>query len=311
MIRALIGAYPRIFALGCMTFSMVLWVMLEAVFAHLRDYSPLQVVWTRYVIHVLLMVLVFMPTRRKRLWRTRKPKVQFIRGLAMLAVVVGFTIAVQHMNAGDVRAIFLTAPLIVLLGIGPLFLKERMSMGFMTISIAGFAGGWMLFRPSLGILSPEALLALIMALGFAGYLALTWSLRTESVFTNVFYSGLVVSAGLSPMMISVWKTPTLPDLALMIVIGTFGVAILMGIEGAVHYYSASAVAPLVFTRPAMFGMLSVVGNGGDAATRFGIVIVTLAMIALYWKPVMEELGLARWAAGGERTRNAALTGRSS
>ena len=84
---------PRRRAMLLMLGFVTLWALIEAMAAHvLRRYSPYQVVWTRYAVHLLLMLLVWGWRQPATLWRTGRPVFQLARSLLMLGMPASWII---------------------------------------------------------------------------------------------------------------------------------------------------------------------------------------------------------------------------
>ena len=72
----------------------ILWASVEMLASSaLQDYSPYQVVWTRYGVHLVFMMLVWRGPRHVTLWRTGRPVFQLARALLMLAMPVSWVMA--------------------------------------------------------------------------------------------------------------------------------------------------------------------------------------------------------------------------
>ncbi len=61
------------------------WAVLEELGAHmLRKYSPFEVVWVRYAVHLLFMLFVWGIREPRSLMATQRPVFQFVRSGMML-----------------------------------------------------------------------------------------------------------------------------------------------------------------------------------------------------------------------------------
>ena len=85
-----------------------LWAAVEAVALHLsRGYSPFQVVWTRYAVHLAFMLLVWGWGTPRSLIATRRPLYQLARSSLMLVMPASFILGVSSgLDNGTLLAIF-------------------------------------------------------------------------------------------------------------------------------------------------------------------------------------------------------------
>src|SRR5690606_24941185 len=86
-------------------------------------YPVPMLVWARYLVHCLLMLVFLLPSHGRRLWYSPRPGLQIVRALMLLGVT-GFVMAAFRLLPLTVAtAIIFLAPLMVGLLAGPL-LKE-------------------------------------------------------------------------------------------------------------------------------------------------------------------------------------------
>src|SRR5258708_20698366 len=68
-------------------------------------YDPLQIVWFRIVIHLVLVALVFMPRMGLGLFRKRRIGSQFVNSVMMLLSTLFFFSAVKYLVVAELRSI--------------------------------------------------------------------------------------------------------------------------------------------------------------------------------------------------------------
>lgn len=232
-------------AMVLMLVFVALWALVEALAAHvLKHYSPYQVVWTRYAVHLAFMLAVWGWREPATLWRTRRPVYQLARSLLMLGMPASWVIAVQHgVDRGALMSIFWLAPLFIV-ALARLFLGESagpsvwLSCGAASLG-AMLVGGLGRMPPVEGWVFPLA-----MALSFAGYVVMTRPLRRESTRANLFYTAIGVFAALTPAMPALWVSPGLHDLAILAGVGLFGFAGLYAMDRMAAAAPVSATAPI-------------------------------------------------------------------
>ena len=201
-----------------------LWALLEAVATHMtRSYSPFQVVWTRYAVHLGFMFAVWGWREPLSLVSTRRPLYQFARSAMMLVMPASFVFGVMRgLRPDTLMAAFWVTPLLVL-AFSAVLLRES-APTVLWLAAAGATAGAILVldpeAPPRSLLWPVA--PLVMAGSFSLYVVMTRALRTETTRANLFYTALGVFLALSPLMPLVWITPSRHDLAIMVAIGLIG-----------------------------------------------------------------------------------------
>lgn len=142
----------------------------------------------------------------------------------MLIMPASFIFGVSRgLNAGTLMAIFWVSPLLIL-AFAAVFLRERVAPSIWLAGAGAAVGAALLMAPG----QPPSVRALFwplsMAASFSLYVVMTRSLRTESTRANLFYTALGVFIALSPLMPSVWVTPTRHDFMIMVAVGLIGCA---------------------------------------------------------------------------------------
>src|SRR5690606_20881575 len=92
------------------------WTAVEVIAAGvLTRVSPFQVVWTRYLVHLALMLLLFGWRRPSRLWRTRRPIFQVLRSLLRVGMPAGWIFPMDAgVDGGTLLSTYWLSPLLVL-----------------------------------------------------------------------------------------------------------------------------------------------------------------------------------------------------
>lgn len=170
-----------------------------------------QIVWMRFVSHVVLIAPFFFLTEMGRgAWRSNRPGLQLLRSALMVTTTFLNFLAVRYLQLADAVAIFFVAPLIVAALAGPL-LNEWAGPRRWAAIVVGFLGVLVITRPGVGGLEWTALFALAAATVFALYTISTRILAGhDSTVTTFFYTPLIGLIGFAPFGIAVWETP--PDL---------------------------------------------------------------------------------------------------
>jgi drug/metabolite transporter (DMT)-like permease len=209
----------------------VLWTVLEMAGGRLRaSYSPYQVVWSRYGVHLALLFALFGWRDPRALLQTRRPVLQILRSMMMLVMPASFITALQlGLEVGTIMAVFWVSPLLIVL-FAAAFLKEHARGSTWLAALAVALGGVLLSQPELRGPTHLLLLPLAMAVSFSLYVVMTRALKGESLTANLVYTGLGVFVALTALMPRVWVAPGLHDAIVLIVIGALGLGALWSLD---------------------------------------------------------------------------------
>ena len=246
-----------LYGIASLCLSCFFWTALELTAVFIPEgYNAFQTVWVRYGFHLLFMLIVFGPSQRTNLIRTRSLPLQLFRPVLMIGMPLFFLLGAHFLPQKNVWTIFWTVPLMVLV-LAMFLLKERIALPYWLATIVGFVGVAAIFQPSLHLLLDwTVILPLAMAFCFSLYLILTRILQAESTVTNLFYTGLVVIVPWSIGLPFFWKTMNITALIAMSVIGFLGFWTLYFLDKAVERAPASVLAPFLYSQPVFSVFLS-------------------------------------------------------
>jgi drug/metabolite transporter (DMT)-like permease len=224
-----------------------LWALVEAIAADLlRRYSPYQVVWMRYAVHLGFMALVWGWRTPESLWRTRRLGYQIVRSLLMLGMPASWAIGMRSgLDPETLLLIFWLSPLMIL-ALAWALLGERAAWPVWLGGLVGFVGANLLFRHGPMPDAWQLMFPLGMALSFSLYVVMTRSLRSETTRANLFYTALGVLLALSPAMPSVWIAPDLQDVPVLLGVGVVGFGALYSLDRMAAAAAVSNAAPLTY-----------------------------------------------------------------
>jgi drug/metabolite transporter (DMT)-like permease len=261
-----------------------LWAALDAVASRLHGhYSPYQVVWTRYAVHLAFMVAVWGWRDPASLWRTRRPVFQWSRSMLMLGMPASWAIAMSAgVASGTLMSIFWLSPLLIL-ALARAFLGERASASVWLICGVACAGALMLTVP--GPLPSPSLLVfpLGMALTFSLYVVMTRSLRSETSRANLFYTALGVFVVLTPWMPHVWVAPSAHDMVVFTGVGLLGYLGLFALDYFAAAAPVSVAAPLAYLQ-LVFALVIAWGLGSQRpapGTLVGQLLIASAALCVW------------------------------
>jgi len=265
----------------------VLWAGLELMVTRLHGgYDVLQIEGCRFAVQLALMLALWGWRRdamRQPLWRTRRPLLQLLRAALMLAIPLGFGVAVlQGASPHLVLTGLWVAPVFALL-LARGWLQSRAPLGLWIAAAAGLCATVAMLEPARPPSLQAALVPLLMGLAFALYLALTRSLRHEPVQTNLFYVALGGVLGVAPFLPGVWVAPSLHDALVFAALGVFGFLALWLLEHALRRWALPWVAPALYLHVACLTAVSLLARGHLPSLRiaFGLMMVVAIAYALW------------------------------
>lgn len=268
-----------------MSAAVLCFALLDATSKHLSQIYPVpMLVWARYTLHCLLMLVFLAPSMRWRLVATQRPVKQTVRAL-LLVGVTGFAMAAfQRLPLAETTALLFITPLIVALLAGPI-LGERLRPLHWGASLFGFGGALLIARPG-GVFDLVGIVLILAAAAcYSVYQIQTRQLSpTENTLTMLFYTALVGTVAMTLGAPFYWGGP-LPGLADGLLIATLG---LYGGTGhfllikAFRHAPATTLSPFLYVQliwATLLGWL-VYDHWPDAMTLVGMAIIAASSIAL-------------------------------
>jgi drug/metabolite transporter (DMT)-like permease len=254
----------------------------------LRSYPLPPLIFARYAVHTLLMLVLLAPRMGFDLLRTKRPGVQVLRGLLLVGSTGLFYLALRYLPLAEAAAITFVAPVMVTALSGPL-LRERVSKRQWAAVTLGFIGVLVIIRPGGGMLTYASVLPLITALFFALYQIMTRKLAgRENPFTTLFFTALVGTLAASLILPFSWQTPSLTQSALMVAIGCLGGLGHFLLIRAVEIASPTALAPFIYTQLVWSTLLAFIAFGEfpDLVSLLGmLVIIAAGLLAVNWQRI--------------------------
>ncbi len=238
-------------------------------------YPVLQVVWARYLFHLLAMLPLLLIRYRPRQLVPKRARLQLLRGTLLLTATALFFAGLAQMPQATVLALFFISPLVVTL-LAPPLLGERVGVWSIVAVVVGFLGVLLVLRPGSGTVGWSALLALGAGVVHALYMIFTRRLAGSAPpLVTLAYTAVVGAVVMTVVVLFVWVTPTLAD---------FGVMVLLGILAATGHFlliKAFDYAPATFLAPLGYAeMITAVLVGyiayrdlPDALSWLGIAII--------------------------------------
>ena len=256
--------------------TMLLFAAHDVTSKYLARYYPVpELLWVRYITHVLFMSIVFGPRMRMGLVRTSHPFLQILRAMLLASVSFSFMYGLRYIPLAEATAITFLYPLLVTILSVPL-LGEKVPRNNWFAVVIGFFGVLVIVRPGSAALHIAALCPFFTAVGNSLYQILTRQFKdSENPVTTHFITGLVGVFATSLAWQSGWPMPGWHHAILMVCLGLFaGIGHYLLIE-AFRRVGPAITAPYSYTQlmwVTLFGYL-VFGEAPSPVSFLGILII--------------------------------------
>jgi drug/metabolite transporter (DMT)-like permease len=206
-------------AVGALILATLLFACSDVAAKVLTESLPaIQVTWLRYAVFCV-MVLPLLLRNPARL-RSRAPKLQVVRGLAMSASALLFIVSVSVLPVAEATALNFVAPIFIML-LALVFLGETVGPSRWIAAVVGLFGVVLIVQPGTEAFTPAVIFPLTAALVWAGAAIVTRRMSAEPTQTTLLYSAFVGLAFLTVLIPFQWVTPTMRELGIAAVVGVF------------------------------------------------------------------------------------------
>jgi len=232
--------------LGWMVLTGLCFVGVQAVVKIVGDAVPApQAAFLRFVLGIVFLLPMLAQLARARLSR-RDWGLFGVRSALHAVAVLFWFYAMTRIPIAEVTAMNYLAPIVVTVG-AALFLGEKLAVRRIAAVGVALCGALLILRPGLRALDPGHFAMLVAAVCFGGSYLLAKSLSARfSPNVVVCLMSLMVPVFLLPVVIPIWITPTLADLAALLLVAAFATA------GHYTMMLAFRAAPVSVTQPAVF-----------------------------------------------------------
>lgn len=269
--------------IGLMALGVSVLPLMDGIAKYLSaDYAVTQVVWGRFVFHLLWLLPVLLLRFRPRDLVPRHPGIQLLRGGFLLGATVCFFAAIKFMPIANALALLFISPM-VCTALSPLVLKEPVGMARWAAVVTGFLGALIVVRPGFGVFQWASVLALGAGACHGCYLLAT---RRLSGSTNpaitLFYTAVVGAVGMTLLVPAVWTPPAASAWGLMMTMGVLAASGHFLIIKAFERAPAPVVAPVGYAEMVVASIVGYVAFGEfpDAWTWLGIAVIVASGIAI-------------------------------
>lgn len=231
--------------------ALLLFAALDATAKHLTAFFAVPfMVWVRYLVHFVFMVVTVAPSEGRSLVSTRHPWLMILRALMLVGVTLFMQLALQTLPLAETSALVFTTPLLVALLAGPL-LGEKVSGKAWLATAVGFAGALLIARPGGSLFGAGVAYAAAAALCYALYQILTRKLvGSETQLRLLFYTALVGTLCMAFAPFTHWngQWPSLAEALLLASLGLYGGVGHFLMIRAFREAPASTLAPLLYVQ---------------------------------------------------------------
>jgi drug/metabolite transporter (DMT)-like permease len=189
--------------------------------------------------------------------RTRYPFKHLTRGGVGILGNFCFFYSITHLLLADAMALQFSRPLFMIV-LAALFLGERAGWARGLATVVGFAGVVFITRPFSTGFEPAAVIGALGALfGALVVVAIKQLSKTESTTVIMFYYAFWGAVFSLPAALWVWKTPTWPELGLLVIVGFLGILGQSGITRGVSIAETTFVLPFDYLRIVYAGIFGI------------------------------------------------------
>jgi drug/metabolite transporter (DMT)-like permease len=248
----------------------------------MKEIGPAQTIWARYTVQAILVTVLILP-KINIYGKTKYPKLQFLRSVALMMATTLFFFAFSKLGLAEASAIFNISPVLITLG-AFLFLREQIGPRRVIGIFVSLLGALIIIRPGSGVFTIYALLPLGAAIFYSTYSLVTRFVGAdESPWTSLFYSAIFGAICYSIYIVFHWNPMSSNALLLTIIIGLFGTAGHICLIRALTLGEASLVAPFIYTNllfTTIWGLV-LFGNFPDFWTIGGALIIVAAGVYVW------------------------------
>lgn len=250
-------------------------------------YPPVLIVMIRFWVFAgFVMLLVSrQPGGIRAALRSRRPFLQILRGLLLVAEVVVMVEAFVRLGLVETHAVFTAYPLLVAALSGPV-LGEKVGWRRWAAIGVGFVGIVVILNPGGSVFAPAAILPLIAAAMFAVYGLLTRLVaRDDSAMVSFFWTGMSGALAISVVGLRQWEWLAPMDWVWMAGLCLTSISSHYLLIRAYEVAEASVLQPFAYTQLVWVSLIGVLVFGETLRLNVavGAAIVVGAGIFTLWR----------------------------
>lgn len=236
----------------------------------------LMLLWFRYLFQAVATLALRLPVQGLRLLGTANPKFQALRGGLLLVTSFCSFFGLQYLPVGEFTAMVMLSPLAAT-AMAAWILKNHVSRSRWLLMVGGLVGVLLVVRPGGQVFGWPLLFPVLLVTAYGWFQVLTSRLSgEENPYTTHFYTGLVGTLVMSPIVVFSWDTAALlahwPLFMLIGFMGTFGHLMLIR---AYMRASAPVLTPYLYSQIAFATLAGwlVFRHVPDALAWLGIAVI--------------------------------------
>ncbi len=257
-----------------------------------------QIVFVRFLAFLVFALVFTAVTVQARpfaqVLRSRVPRVQVVRCLAMCAEIALFAYALRFLGIAEIHALFACFPLFVAALSVPI-LGEAVGWRRWAAVCVGLAGTLIILRPGADVFDPNALYPLVCAVIYAVYNLLTRRVsRQDSFATSLVYFGMVGTLAAGSVALWQWQPMDATTVQLLGFLCITSVCGHMMLIKALQLTEAVVLQPfhyLVLPWAIVLGYL-LHGEQLDAGSLLGASIVVGSGVYVAWREYLSDKTLS-------------------
>ena len=239
----------RNLGIGLLIFAQLFFATLDtsAKWLAVSDLPTFEIVFVRYAVPFVILLVVLLPTRGLSIFHTRNLKLEILRGLCLAGVTAALFFAMKFLPLTVTGALLFTMPLIVSALSVPL-LGETVGWRRWIAIVVGFIGILVIVRPGTAAFHWASLVCLAGATSAAFYSILTRKLAgVDPVSTQTVYASLVSMVCVVPFAFDGWVWPSdLPTWIAFFLVGIAGLCAHQLMTIAHRYATPTVLAPFSY-----------------------------------------------------------------
>ncbi len=285
--------HKPLWGIALMIGAMLVFPFLDVVAKFLgNDGVPVvEIVWARLTIGMLITVPLLLRNEGPQSLVPREPKLNMLRAGFIMVSTMMFFGALRYQGIAETLSIYFVQPLIITM-LAPFMLDEKVGLRRWMAVLIGFIGVLIIIRPGFQSLNPGVFLSLGAGFGSAVSLVLTRKLAGgSSALANTFYTSLFGAAFASIVVLFFWKTPTLHQMEMFVLLAAIGTLGNYLTIKAMQYAEASLLAPLGYTEMinAVLAGWYFFGDFPDGWTFVGVAILVACAVFISYRERINQL----------------------
>jgi len=250
---------------------------LDTATKHATQLVPvLMLLWFRYAFQAVVTFVMRFPVQKRSLFVTPNPRFQTLRGVLLLTTSACSFFGLQYLPVGEFTAIAMLSPMVAT-AMAAWMLKNHVSPQRWVLMALGLLGVLLVVRPGGQVFGWALLFPVLLVSTYASFQVLTSRLSgDENPYTTHFYTGLVGTVVMTPVLLWSWNTAAL--LAFwhwFVLVGFFGTFGHLMLIRAFNRANAVVLTPYLYTQIAFATLLGwwVFRHVPDALAWAGIAVI--------------------------------------